>query len=46
MLGAKTITNKNVGASYEPWYKLKQLDLINYMREKRTLIPNLIKEKF
>lgn len=46
MLGAKTITNKNVGASYEPWYKLKELDLINYMREKRTLIPNLIKEKF
>ena len=46
MLGAKTITNKNVGASYEPWYKLKELDLINYMREKRTLIPSLIKEKF
>jgi hypothetical protein len=46
MLGTKTITNKNVGASYEHWYGLKKLDLINYMRERRVLIPNLIMEKF
>lgn len=46
MLGAKTITNKNVGACYETWFNLKGLDLINYMRNKRTEIPKLIKEMF
>ena len=46
MLGITTITNKNVGASYEPWFELKGLDLINHMRNKRITIPNLIKEMF
>ena len=46
MLGITTITNKNVGASYEPWFKLKGLDLISHMRKKRVEIPNLIKEIF
>lgn len=46
MMGIKVITNKNVGASYEPWFSLKGSDLINYMKNKREEIPKLIMEKF
>ena len=42
MMNMKTIINKNIGASYEPWFKMKGEDLINYMREKRKSIPNIV----
>ena len=44
MMGIKTITNKNVGASYEDWYQLKGETLINYLAKKRTEIPSIIRE--
>ncbi len=44
MMGIKTITNKNVGASYEPWFKLSGCELIEHMRGKRVEIPNRVLE--
>ena len=44
MMNIKTITNKNVGASYEEWYKLKGEKLINLMRKKRIEIPSKVME--
>ena len=44
MMGIKTITNKNVGASYESWFSLKGKELISHMHNKRTEIPNIIRE--
>ena len=46
MLGIKTITNKNVGASYEDWFALKGEDLIDHMIQKRKEIPRMITERF
>jgi len=46
MMNIKTITNKNVGASYEDWYKLRGEELINLIREKRTEIPSKVLEAF
>lgn len=46
MLGVKTITNKNIGATYEDWFCLKGEELIDYMFEKRTKIPRMITETF
>ncbi len=42
MMGMKVITNKLVGATQESWFKLKGVDLIEKMREKREEIPELI----
>lgn len=44
MMGIKTITNKNVGASYESWFSLKGKELISHMHNKRAEIPNIIRE--
>ena len=44
MMNIKTITNNNVGASYEEWYKLKGEKLINLMRDKRIEIPSKVME--
>jgi hypothetical protein len=46
MMGMRTFTNKNIGASYEPWYKMKGEELINIMIDKRTTIPQTILEVF
>jgi hypothetical protein len=46
MMGVKTITNKNVGASYEPWIKLKGQELISIMKNRRNEIPNKVIEVF
>lgn len=46
MMGMSVITNKNVGATREDWFKLKGAELINVMREKKKEIPNLIIEAF
>jgi hypothetical protein len=40
MMGIKTITNKNIGASYEPWYSTKGVDLIKYMEAKHTEVKS------
>jgi len=42
MMGIKTVTNKNIGASYEPWFSLKGEDLIKVIENKRQEIPNLV----
>ena len=38
MLGVKTYTNKLVGASYEDWFPLKGIDLIEIMRDKKQQV--------
>jgi len=35
MMGLVVVTNKLVGASYEPWYNLNGKEMINFMRKKR-----------
>lgn len=42
MLNVEVITNKNIGACYEPWYDLNGLKLIEAMRDCRDKIINLI----
>lgn len=42
MMGVKTITNKNVGASYESWYSLSGQELIEVMENKRKQIPEMV----
>ena len=50
MLGCKVITNSLVGASKEPWFHLKGLELVDYMDNKRdeivTIIENIINDPF
>ena len=38
MMNIKVLTNKRVGASYEPWFNLQGEELINLMTEKRKKI--------
>ena len=42
MMGLKVITNGLVGASYEEWYNLNGVDLINKMRQKRKGFADFI----
>jgi hypothetical protein len=42
MIGMSVVTNDKVGATYEPWFKLKGIDLINEMRQRREDILNNI----
>jgi len=44
MMGMGTITNKLVGATQESWFTLKGPQLVEYMRERRAKIPELILE--
>jgi|TARA_B100000282_G_scaffold296836_1_gene280382 hypothetical protein len=46
MMGMKVITNKLVGASMEPWFKLKGKDLILFMKNKKNDILLKIEEAF
>ena len=43
MMGLKTITNKLIGASYEEWYNLNGIELINEMRNKRKSLVDFIR---
>ena len=45
MLGAELLVNKNVGAHYESWIKLRGDDLIAFMKDKRAEISNLVLEE-
>lgn len=42
MMGLSIITNKNVGATQEEWYKLKGLPLIDYVEKMRDSIPEIV----
>jgi hypothetical protein len=42
MMNMRTVINKNVGASYEPWFQMKGNELIDFMESKRRLIPDLV----
>ena len=44
MMGVKTLTNKRVGASHEPWFHLKGEELIDYMTNKKIEIIDKIVE--
>jgi hypothetical protein len=46
MMGIKTLSNKNVGACYEPWFKLKGSELIKEMKARREQVPNNILKVF
>ncbi len=46
MMGLSIITNKRVGATQEPWYSLKGLELIKEVEKMRIRIPNTIIESF
>ena len=46
MMGMSVITNKNVGATKESWFKLKGEKLVDIMRDKKKEIPNLIIKAF
>lgn len=45
MLNLQTICNKNVGATYEEWFKLKGEDLINFMIEKKINIVETVLDR-
>jgi hypothetical protein len=44
MMNIKVTTNKRVGASYEPWFKMKGEELIEIMTNKRQIIVNKVIE--
>ena len=46
MMGIKVITNKLVGATSEPWFKLKGKELVNLLRKKRKEIVDVVEEVF
>ena len=45
MMGVGVILNQMVGASHEPWFKLKGEKLIDYMNDRRDYILNLVLEE-
>jgi hypothetical protein len=45
MMGMKVITNNLVGAAGEEWFALKGQELIDFMREKKKTIVDLVLEK-
>ena len=44
MMNLKVVTNKRVGASYEPWFGLKGDELVDFMSKKREEVRNIILE--
>ena len=44
MMGVTTVVNKNVGASYEPWFKSKGDELIDVIVDKRKQITEKVLE--
>ena len=46
MMGIKVITSKLIGATSEPWFKLKGKELINLIRHKRKEIVDVVQEVF
>jgi len=46
MLGCKVTTNNLVGAASEPWFKLKGIELIDWVRERTPAIFQMITDTF
>ena len=46
MMGVSVITNGLVGCKHEPWFRLKGLELIRYMKESRTRIVETLVNLF
>jgi len=44
MMGVKVVTNKNVGATHEPWFNKNGKDLIDVMKNRKETIPLKILE--
>ena len=44
MMNMKVTTSKNVGAISEDWFKLKGLELIDFMRNKKIEISKKIED--
>ena len=44
MAGMSVLTNNRVGATKESWFKLKGVDLIEVMKQKRKQIPDMVEE--
>ena len=42
MMGMSVVVNKMIGATREPWYQLKGLELIEHMYSKRATIKNMV----
>ena len=46
MMNMSVVLNDKIGAAYEPWFKLKGLDLINEVRNMKERIINVVVEAF
>jgi len=46
MMGISVVTNNLIGATSEPWFKLKAEELIDFMVEKREKIVQIIEESY
>lgn len=46
MMGMSVVTNRNVGATKEPWFNLKGAALVDLMEKKREEIPEAVKSVF
>ena len=46
MMGMSVIVNRMIGATREPWYKLKGDSLIREVRNMRKTIPSKVVEAF
>lgn len=44
MMGMSVVVNKLIGATQEPWYKLKGEELVSYIRQKRGEIKETVLE--
>ena len=42
MMGMSTITNNKIGATKEPWFEIKGAPLIEFMRNKRKEIVDIV----
>ena len=44
-MGVGVVTNKNVGATYENWYRLSPMGILKTMKERREQIVQVIMEE-
>ena len=42
MMGMSVVVNKMIGATREPWYELKGIELVEFMRAKRGAIKRAV----
>ena len=45
MMGMSVVVNKMIGATREPWYELKGIELVEFMRAKRGAIKRAVIER-